>query len=146
MTPSERVAIWRKANPEKTKKQRDDYRARHRTRLSEEQKARFRSDWDRRKITAIRSRCKSSGIEFTIDVQYLKGLNHPKICPILGIDVLYDSSGRSAGRASLDRIDPRKGYIPGNVWIISYRANAIKNDGTIEEHKAIVRVLESLNA
>lgn len=42
---------------------------------------------------------------------------------------------------SLDRIDPRKGYVKGNVWIISYRANLIKNDGTAEEHEMIAKAM-----
>jgi hypothetical protein len=38
---------------------------------------------------------------------------------------------------SIDRIDPRLGYLPGNVWIICNRANRIKSDGTAREHLVI---------
>jgi hypothetical protein len=38
---------------------------------------------------------------------------------------------------SLDKINPELGYVPGNVAIISYRANRIKNNGTAEEHRLI---------
>jgi hypothetical protein len=38
---------------------------------------------------------------------------------------------------SLDRIDPSKGYVKGNVWIVSHRGNTIKNDATHDELKAI---------
>ena len=34
---------------------------------------------------------------------------------------------------SLDRIDPGKGYVKGNVQVISMQANRMKNDGSIEE-------------
>ena len=34
---------------------------------------------------------------------------------------------------SLDRIDPTKGYIKGNVWVITKRANTMKNSATREE-------------
>ena len=41
--------------------------------------------------------------------------------------------------ATLDRIDPTKGYTLGNVQILSFRANTIKGDATLEELKQIVQ-------
>jgi hypothetical protein len=38
---------------------------------------------------------------------------------------------------SLDRINPEKGYVRGNIAIISYRANRMKADGTADEHRLI---------
>jgi len=34
---------------------------------------------------------------------------------------------------TLDRFIPELGYIPGNVDIISHRANALKSNATLEE-------------
>ena len=34
---------------------------------------------------------------------------------------------------TIDRIDNNKGYIPGNVAVISWRANALKKDASTEE-------------
>ena len=45
---------------------------------------------------------------------------------------------------SLDRIDPQFGYLPGNVELVSQRANRLKGDGTAEEHLRIARWLERL--
>jgi len=42
---------------------------------------------------------------------------------------------------SLDRWDSTKGYVPGNVFVISYRANTLKNNATYEE---IVKVAQYL--
>ena len=58
----------------------------------------------------------------------------PKYCPILGIK-LERNNGKSftENSPSLDRIDPVKGYVKGNVQVISMQANRMKNDGSIEE-------------
>jgi hypothetical protein len=75
--------------------------------------------------------------EFNIDVDYLKQIDTTDICPILEIPMRWWSgyvNGQTNPNAkSLDRIDSSQGYIKGNVIIISWRANKIKNNATIEE-------------
>lgn len=59
----------------------------------------------------------------------------PEFCPILKIP-LRVHKGKSGGRPdspALDRIDNRKGYIKGNVWVISNKANIMKNNASPEE-------------
>ena len=75
--------------------------------------------------------------EFNIDADYLKQIDTTDICPILGIPMRWHA-GRGTGKRqpntkSIDRIDPNRGYIKGNVQIISWRANKIKQDATFEE-------------
>lgn len=53
----------------------------------------------------------------------------PERCPILGCPLI---SGTQYA-PSLDRIDPALGYVKGNVQVISYKANAMKQDATYEE-------------
>lgn len=65
-----------------------------------------------------------------------------KKCPILGIEIDYYAEDRSDNSPSFDRKDPTKGYIKGNVEIISLRANRIKNDGNAEEHFLIYQYLK----
>ena len=69
----------------------------------------------------------------------------PEFCPVLGIRLECDATRRlSHNRTSpaLDRIIPEKGYVKGNVRVISNRANHLKNNGTLEEFRAIVAYLE----
>jgi hypothetical protein len=75
-------------------------------------------------------RAKRDGIRHTLT---LADIHVPEYCPVLGIR-LKPSKGR-AGPASpsLDRINPRRGYTPDNVVVVSWRANSIKKDGTPEE-------------
>lgn len=63
-------------------------------------------------------------------------------CPLLGLKLSYakyDTNQTPDNYASLDKIDPTKGYVVGNVQIISFRANTLKNSATLEELKMIVQ-------
>lgn len=65
-------------------------------------------------------------------------------CPILGVELDWFAEKRQENSPSIDRIDSTKGYVKGNVQIMSWRANRIKNDGTAEEHRKIADWLQSL--
>jgi len=76
----------------------------------------------------------------------------PDICPVLGIPLKVSRTKRGESikglcrenSPSLDRINNSKGYVKGNVIIISYKANTIKNNATLEELKKIVSFYEQL--
>jgi hypothetical protein len=86
-------------------------------------------------------RAKKKGLEFTITVEDIVVPTH---CPILGMEMSRGTLTERAASPSLDRIDNSKGYIQGNVQVISLRANRMKNDATIQELKALITYLESL--
>lgn len=81
--------------------------------------------------------------EWTID---FGDLTFPTHCPVLGIQLDYFTHERQENSVSFDRIDPTKGYIKGNVVVMSWRANRIKNDGTAEEHQKIADFLNQFIA
>ena len=92
-----------------------------------------------------KARARDKKIPFDIDKDYIRSIV-PSHCPVLGIPLEW--SARRGGKASalpnspsLDRIDPTKGYVKGNVWIISHRANTIKNDATHEELKLVTKAV-----
>lgn len=87
-------------------------------------------------IQETRSRCKKSGLPFDLTPE---DLSIPEVCPVLGIPIRLDNSRISDTSPSLDRLIPEKGYVKGNVAVISQRANVIKNCGTAAEHEAIAR-------
>lgn len=64
----------------------------------------------------------------------------PERCPVLGI--LLTTDGARDSRPSLDRIVPALGYVPGNVRVISFRANRIKSDATPDELRAVLAYSE----
>ena len=49
------------------------------------------------------------------------------VCPVFGVP--YSTTDKN-WNASVDRIDPTKGYEPGNLRVISFLANAMKRDAT----------------
>lgn len=59
-------------------------------------------------------------------------------CPLLGIKMQYNEKLKKDNSFSLDRIDSSKGYTKENIWVISLRANRIKNDSTIQEMEQIL--------
>ena len=61
----------------------------------------------------------------------------------LHIPLKNTSKGKpSEGSPSLDRIIPEKGYVKGNVIIVSHKANTIKSDASPKE---IWRVFKHYN-
>lgn len=95
----------------------------------------YNTKYDRIKGYIIRNSkfmSKRRNIEFDITID---DFELPKYCPILGIELEYGSGndGNSIQHATLDRIDNTKGYIKGNVMIISRLANAMKNQATFSQ-------------
>ena len=79
------------------------------------------------------NRCRDSGIPFEVTVEDLMPV--PLTCPVLGIKLNWykDGRGGSDESPSIDRLEPEVGYVPGNVSVISQRANRIKNDSDLAE-------------
>lgn len=59
----------------------------------------------------------------------------PKYCPLLNIELEYHLEGdwNNFNHATLDRFDNTKGYIKGNVIVISRLANSMKNEATFDQ-------------
>lgn len=60
----------------------------------------------------------------------------PKYCPVFGI-VLTPGGHRRSTSPSLDRINPDRGYVTGNVRVISDKANRLKGNRSLEELRAL---------
>lgn len=88
-------------------------------------------------------RKKASNYKHEWNIEF-NDLSFPTHCPILGIELNYSASYRSDDSPSFDRIDSSKGYVKGNVAIMSWRANRIKNDGTAEEHQRIADFIKAV--
>jgi hypothetical protein len=80
--------------------------------------------------------------EFTIRFSDIEYTTH---CPLLGIPLNYNETNyRADDYPTYDRIDNSKGYVPGNVHIVSWKANRLKKDGTIDEIVTLATNLQKL--
>ena len=90
-------------------------------------------------LTRARERAKREGSAFDLT---LADIVIPTRCPLLGIPLAVSAGIPRPHSPSLDRKEPSGGYVRGNVWVISYRANTIKQDATLAELQALVHNLE----
>jgi hypothetical protein len=65
----------------------------------------------------------------------------PDRCPVLGVK--FSARGHRDHRPSLDRIKPVLGYVPGNIRVISFRANRIKSDASADELRLVLAYVEA---
>lgn len=66
----------------------------------------------------------------------------PELCPVLGTKLQFGVRTYSPASPSVDAIRPELGYVPGNVAVISHRANSIKQNATPEELRKVADWLE----
>lgn len=101
---------------------------------------RYRDDWFRYQINLKRSECRKKGLPFDLDKEYLQGI-WTDGCPVFGVPfVRFDKTHDQS--PALDRVDPTKGYVKGNVCYISARANRIKYNATVEELRKVLLYIE----
>lgn len=123
---------WRAENPDKVKK------------LAKQSYCKAKSvDPMRKLFHAAKIRAREKGIPFTIT---LLDIPLPETCPILGIPIetINPIPGRKHPNSpSLDQIRPGEGYTPTNTMVISWRANELKSNGTLDEFERLVAFLRS---
>lgn len=86
-----------------------------------------------------RGRAERGGLPFNLRVD---DIQIPEFCPVLGIP-LQCGTGRSCENSpTIDRVVPDVGYVPGNIIVISNRANRIKQNASWWELRMLVEFYE----
>lgn len=94
-------------------------------------------------VGGARTRAKYKNLAFDLTNNYVYELACD-LCPIFQEPMSYGGTGRQVwNSASLDRIDPSRGYVQGNVAIISFKANTIKSNANSQEVFAVAEWLKS---
>lgn len=88
---------------------------------------------------AAKKRAKASGLEYELNWQQIQ---IPDFCPVLGIP-LFVGERQCDNSPTLDRLDNLKGYTEDNVRVISWRANTLKRDATLDELEKIVQYMRN---
>lgn len=107
-------------------------------------------DWHRNNpkrsyMLAARKRARELGLPFDLEED---DIIFPKVCPVLDIPIILKTENgprkRSDNTPSLDRILPELGYVKGNVKIISWRANRLKNDASLADIEGIYNYMKKV--
>jgi hypothetical protein len=98
--------------------------------------------WSHTAYHNAKGRAKKLDIDFGLTKEWLTA-NAPTHCPLLGIELTYTAETSVPNCASIDRVDSLKGYTQDNCKIISFKANRIKSNATLEEIEILARNLHS---
>lgn len=137
---NENANRYRNRSEEAKQKNRDcakAYAGANREKISQKRKNKYYSEkgdinlWAKAKTATIRGRAKKAGLAFNLTPEYLLSIfPGDSMCPIMGIKMSIVSGRGDRTAASVDRINPALGYVYGNVAVISFVANAIKQGET----------------
>lgn len=90
-------------------------------------------------MSAAKQRARRLNIPFNLEESDIVIPTH---CPLLELELCRGNGIVSPSSPSLDKIVPEKGYVKGNVWVISARANQLKSNASLSELKKLVTNLE----
>lgn len=132
LSRSEYSKEWWRLNPEKA----EAYKKRREAKIKSSPEAKMR-----RLVQRARARAGKLGRECTlVDDHFELTSTIVERCQLLPkYEIEYTSDGLKPNSPSIDRLDPTRGYVPDNVWIVSNRANTLKGDATLEELEELCR-------
>lgn len=90
-------------------------------------------------LRAAKARAKKKGIPFDITID---DFILTEECPLLEIPLTVGYGNSLENSYSLDKIIPELGYVKGNVWVISNKANMIKSNASLKELQLLTKNLE----
>lgn len=81
-------------------------------------------------LEKARERARRKNIAFKLKRDDIK---IPDVCPVLGIQLRKAVGMVDDNSPTLDRVIPSLGYVPDNIIVVSWRANRLKSDASIDE-------------
>lgn len=148
---------WQKDNPEKMRAYRRKWHAANPGKQREMNRTWSAKNRDKRKVSAdryirahpivvlvrgARTRSRHENVPFDLSPE---DLVMPQVCPVLGIPLTHLGGKLSDDKPSLDRVVPSLGYVRGNVVIISWRANRLKSDASLDDLLLLTEYIRNHN-
>lgn len=97
----------------------------------------YRRDPVKRLLECAKKRAAARGMDYNLT---RADVTIPPLCPVLNIPlVIGGGRGMRDSSPTLDRRDNALGYVRGNVFVISYRANRLKSDAQVWEVRAVLK-------
>lgn len=89
-------------------------------------------------LAGAKARAKKSSLPFDLTES---DIHVPVRCPVLGLKLRHNWRGKAPtdNSPTLDRLVPSRGYVKGNVLVVSMRANRLRSDGLPGEHHRIAK-------
>lgn len=93
-------------------------------------------------LVRAKRRALKCGVPFNLTIEDLPPI--PDICPVLGVPFVCGEGRVVPESLTLDRIDLALGYVRGNVMWLSHRANAMKQNASLEQLQQFARWASTL--
>lgn len=123
----EKANSWRKANPEKHREASRKSAKQHK----DTKENYLLNNYEQHLVYRARRNAYKASVLFNLTIE---DISIPEVCPYLQVPITrIQGQGRQDYNPSIDRIDPTKGYIKGNIQIISDKANRTKNNASVKE-------------
>ena len=121
---------WRRLNKNRTKERDRRNRIKNGERIRERERTTRVKNRERYFLIKAKGEAKRRNIPFSLTKE---DITIPERCSIFGIPLFWTPKKKADNTPSLDKIIPRLGYVKGNIQIISWKANRIKSDATLNE-------------
>tara|TARA_R110000782_G_scaffold193620_1_gene283213 strand:- start:39 stop:521 length:483 start_codon:yes stop_codon:yes gene_type:complete len=118
--------LWAENNKERVK----ENNAAYRERTKENSKAWREANKDKLYFLSMKARAAKRGLEFNLEESDVTAVS---VCPIFNVPLVRAAGKPAWNSSSVDRIDNTKGYVKGNIQVMSYLANSMKRDATDEQ-------------
>jgi hypothetical protein len=159
----ERAAQWQRDNPERVQAQRESYRRDNLEKIRARRKEQYQADRDlvlgrlraanstvqgAAELMLLRARAgaRKASLPFDLTLEWAESelaLALENGCPLLGTEIALGPSRRLPASPSIDRFRPELGYVQSNCWVISWAANDMKRDATVDFMQRVLAMADA---